>query len=208
MANTIGQPHLRDLCRRLIYMQLHPDCDPDDILLEHCPRLNGNVSLYYSARATFYAPSKLAGPGGMHTEMIRSCPSWRNEYQRTDTVLVQNDPDNHGPMRGMLVARVLNFLSFVHDDVDYPCALVEWFLTQGEEPDPVTDMWVVKPEMDGGRRKVKLIHLDCIVRACHLVGIVGRERIPPDFYFSYSHDAFKAFYVNHYIDYASHECIP
>ncbi|KAF9808773.1 hypothetical protein IEO21_07745 [Rhodonia placenta] len=29
----------------------------------------------------------------------------------------------------------------------------------------------------------------------------------PDFHFSYSLDAFDAFYVNHYAHYHSHECI-
>ncbi|KIP02026.1 hypothetical protein PHLGIDRAFT_53379, partial [Phlebiopsis gigantea 11061_1 CR5-6] len=68
-----------------------------------------------------------------------------------------------------------------------------------------TGMWVVKPEVRRGQRTIALVHTDCVIRACHVIGMYGREELPADFHFSYSHDAFRAFYVNHYIDYHSHE---
>lgn len=143
----------------------------------------------------------------MHREVIRSNPAWYGEYDRRDTVLVNNGTDDTR-MGGMVVARVLHFLAFSVDDIRYPCALVEWFLPTGGAPDPVTGMWIVKPEKVRGKRTVGLVHLDCIVRACHLIGIYGKSRIPHDFHFSYSLDAFQAFYVNRYADYHAHECIP
>lgn len=95
--------------------------------------------MYHSASATFYAPSELAGPGGMHRELICSNPAWLKAYPRFDTVLIQNG-DNDEPMGGMVVGRVIQFISFVHDDVCYPCALVEWFVHSSDVPDTLTGM--------------------------------------------------------------------
>lgn len=207
MAVKLDQPTLQELCCRYIYSQTHPDIDPDDIDLDDCPFFNGSISRFQSGRATFFAPSEESGASGMHSEMVRSNSEWRNEYPRYDTVLVQNG-DNDDPLHGMLVARVLAFLQFVYDDVRYDTALVEWFLPVGDVPDPVTGMWIVKPEMHRGRRKVELIHIGCIVRGCQLIGVYGKHPLPIDFHFSYSLNAFRSFYVNQYIDYHAHECIP
>ncbi|KAH9913279.1 hypothetical protein B0H21DRAFT_704034, partial [Amylocystis lapponica] len=162
--------------------------------------------VYRSASSTFYAPSELSGGGGMHREMIRSNPFWRNEYARFDTVLISTDPSRAG-MCGMAVVRVVSIFAFTYDDVYYPCALVEWFELESEQPDAVTGLYVVKPDITDGERVVTLIHLDSIVRAVHLIGVYRATLIPTDFHFSYTLDAFDAFYVNKYADYHSHECI-
>ncbi|TDL19558.1 hypothetical protein BD410DRAFT_726969 [Rickenella mellea] len=208
LADEVSRPNLPELVCRFLHDQRYPDSDvpAEYIPLDDCPSFEGRVSVFHSACATFYAPSELSGPGGMQREIIRSNPSWHGQYARYDTVLIQNDPDVEG-MAGMLVGRVLLFLGFTHEDVHYPCALVEWLLPEHDAPDPVTGMWVVKPEIVGGIQTVGLVHLDCIVRACHLIGVYGQTRIPVDFHFEDSLDAFKAFYVNRYADYHSHECI-
>ncbi|KAH9916450.1 uncharacterized protein B0H18DRAFT_939252 [Fomitopsis serialis] len=202
---------LPELIRRLLHDQLTPDAsddsDPDDVDIDDCPQFYGNVAIYHSARAFFYAPSELCGLGGMHSEMIRSHPHWYSEYERRDTVLIQDGPED-GVMGGMLVGRVLAFLSFTHNEITYPCALVEWFFPVGDEPDSVTGMWVVKPRLIRGERDVGLVHTDCIVRACHLAPLYGRAPLPTDFDFSYSHVAFGSFYYNKYVDYHAHECYP
>ncbi|KAI0061556.1 hypothetical protein BV25DRAFT_1949130 [Artomyces pyxidatus] len=155
----------------------------------------------------FYAPSEHAGTGGMHSEIIRSTSRWYKDFERRDTVLVQNGSDND-PLRGMLVGRVLRFISFVHDNIKYPCALVNWYMPVHDAEDPVFGMWEVKVEKDAnGKRTIGLVHLDCIVRACHLMPVFQNTTIPHSFHFSDSLSAFKAFYVNRYIDYHSHECI-
>ncbi|KAH9916928.1 uncharacterized protein B0H18DRAFT_1087215 [Fomitopsis serialis] len=195
---------LPGLIRRFLYDQLDPpadsdsdsDIEPEDVDIEDCPRFHGHVAVYYSARALFYAPSELSGPGGMHSEVIRSHPLWYGKYERRDTVLVQDGPDN-GLMGGMIVARVLAFLSFSHNEIKYPCALVHWLLPVGDAPDSTTGMWILEPEVFDGERTVGLIHTDCIVR-----------RLPADFDFSYSHLAFKRFYLNKWADYHVHECYP
>ncbi|KAI0047787.1 hypothetical protein FA95DRAFT_1492095 [Auriscalpium vulgare] len=107
-------------------------------------------------------------------------------------------------MGGLLVARVIQFVTLVHRDTDFPCALVEWFLPVGGMPDPVTGMWIVRPERG---RPVDLIHLDTVVRSCHLIGVYGNAPIPRNLQFSQSHTAFKAFYLNSYADYHMHELL-
>lgn len=178
----------------------------EEVSLHECPYFYGRVSRFHSGRAIIYAPSEDSGTTGMHTETIRSHPRWRKGRARYDTVLVQNGPEDD-VLSGMLVGRVLSFLSFAHEDVHYDTALLEWFLPFGEEPDPVTGMWVVRPEMRRGRRHVSLVHTDSIVRGCHLIGMYGKHQLPKDFHFSFSLDAFQAFYLNHYIDYHAHQYI-
>ncbi|KIJ65729.1 hypothetical protein HYDPIDRAFT_167325 [Hydnomerulius pinastri MD-312] len=96
LAAELGQPQLLELVRRFLYDQLYPDDElaGADLPLEDCPVFRGRISVYHSASAVFYAPSELAGPGGMHREMIRSNPAWLQEYPRFDTVLVQNGPED------------------------------------------------------------------------------------------------------------------
>lgn len=177
------------------------------ILSGTCPAIAGRISVHNSAFATFYAPSEQCGPGGMHREAVRSTSSWRNEYARYDTVLVQVGEENE-PLGGMVVGRVKVFFRFDMHDVRYPCALVEWYVPRDQHPDPATGMWVVQPEYEDGQRTVGIVHLDSIVRACHLQPVFGRNFLPHDFHFSYSLDAFQSYYVNKYIDYHSHECLP
>lgn len=206
---------LPDLIRRLLYDQLNPvpaedtdsEAEAEDVDIDDCPQFHGNVTIYYSARAFYYAPSKLCGPGGMHSEMIRSHPNWYGTGERRDTVLVQDGPDD-GIMGGMLIGRVLTFLSFSHNGITYPCALVEWFFPVGDTPDPVTGMWVVEPKLVDGERDIGLVHTDCIVRSCHLAPVYGPAPLPTDFDFSYAHIVFDSFYYSKYVDYHTHECYP
>ena len=206
LANEINQPSLPELIQRFLWDQEHPDIPAEELPLDDCPKFDGRISVYRSATATFYAPSELAGPGGMHSEIIRCAPGWRNEYDRFDTVLIQNE-DNTSGMRSMVVGRVICLLAFVHEGVRYPCALVRWLVLQAENPDPSTGMWIVEPLEQNGQQEVGLVHLNCIFRACHLIPRFGSINIPFDFHFSYSLDVFKSFYVNSFVDYHAHECI-
>ncbi|KAI0742204.1 hypothetical protein C8Q80DRAFT_1109559, partial [Daedaleopsis nitida] len=163
--------------------------------------------VYRAASSTFYAPSELCGPGGMHREMIRATPRWWGAYSRYDTVLVNLDPDRIG-MDGMLAARVRAFFSYNHEGDVQKCALVEWFMPDGDAPDAVTGMWVVRPELyDDGERVVDIIPISSIVRACHLTPVYGTTRLPADFHFADSLDAFRRYYVNWYVDYHAHETL-
>ncbi|TBU21206.1 hypothetical protein BD311DRAFT_679062, partial [Dichomitus squalens] len=101
---------------------------------------NLRIGVHYHAYAMFYAPSEIAGPGGMYREVIRCNPSWHGRYARYDTVLINLDPDGSFLDGSLIVARVLLFFSFMFDNTKYECAFVEWFLLQDDEPDPLTGM--------------------------------------------------------------------
>jgi hypothetical protein len=115
------------------------------------------------------------------------------------------DPNLDG-MRGMDVARVLLFFSFKFRNKVYPCALVQWYMKTDEEPDNVTGMWTVEHEMRDGEPFVSVIHLDCIVRAVHLLPLCGDGFIPaidP----ADTLDAFELYFVNKYADHHAFEII-
>lgn len=208
IAERLNQPSLPRLIDQFLYDQLYADEDhsSEDVSELLWPSFQGRLSLYHSAKAVFYAPTELSGISGMHHEIIRSNPTWRGEYGRRDTVLINLDPSEPG-FRGMIVGRVQAFLAFTHESLRYPCALVEWFLRQDDEPDEITGMWVVEPETVDGNRVVGLVHIDSIVRAVHLMPVFRTTQMPRDFHFSHSLDAFTCYYVNHYADYHSHESL-
>ncbi len=115
-------------------------------------------------------------------------------------------------MRGLYIVRVILLFSFKyggrHDGTVYPCALVEWFSVVGDEPDPVTGMWIVEPDLNSdGTREVSVLHLDSLIRSAHLLAVFGDELVPTDFHFSYTLTAFRSFYVNHFADHHTNEFI-
>ncbi len=208
VATWLAQPSLHDLVQGFLYDQLYADEEhsSNNVNASYWPSFRGQVCVYHSAKVFFYAPSEISGTGGMHTEVIRSNPHWRNSYPRFDTVLIDLDPDIPG-FRGMVIGRVLAFLAFTHESTRYPCALVQWFVRQDDHPSPDTGMWIVEPEIQDGQRAVGLVHLDTISCAVHLMPVYLHTELPIDFHFSYSLDAFTSFYVNKYADYHSHEYI-
>ena len=109
----------------------------------------------------------------------------------------------------MFVVQVLAFLRLKHNGMMYPCALVSWFSTIGDEPCPQTGMWIVQHDCgENERRELSIIHLDTILHAAHLIGIAGDKMIPLG-HVSYTNslNAFKMFYVNKFIDYHAHEIV-
>ena len=62
-------------------------------------------------------------------------------------------------------------------------------------------MWIVVPEVDDNGQCVQsIVSLDSVVWGAHLIGIYSGEFIPVELHFSESLIAFKAYYVNKYID--------
>jgi hypothetical protein len=198
-----------ELLRRFLYELVNPNpgASSADVPLDRCPSLFRNISIFHSAVARFYAPSNLCEAGGMYRERIRSNPNWRGEYARYDTVFVETNAELEG-MPGMAIGRVRLLFSFKFRGEVYPCALVNW-LIPFDEPDKDTGMWVVRPEVQGnGRRQchtLSIIPLDCIARAAHLLPVYGSSFLPEDFHFSDSLDAFRAYFVNPYVDHHSNE---
>lgn len=206
LSTHINQPHFPEAFRRFLWDQLHPNSDISsaDIPLVDCPQFYGKINVYHSAVARFYAPSDLCGAGGMYREMIRANPNWRGEYARYDTVFVETNAELQG-MLGMVIGRTLLFFSFEWHGIEYPCALVHWLVPVGDTPNDVTGMWVVKPEFEGNRRSLAVVHIDCIVRAAHLLPVFGSSALPEDFHFSVSLDVFRSYFINKYADHHVHE---
>lgn len=196
------------LCR-FLHRRLYPDIpDGADVLEEDLPHISrkAKIGIHSSTSVVFHAPSDLAGPHGMRREIVRCNPSWFKKYPRYDTVLVTVDPNVWG-MRRFRVARVRQLVSFVHQDVCYEGAIVEWFTTD-DAPDALTGMWIVRPDLvDDDRPVLDIVTLSAIARSCHLMPVLHDTHIPVDFHFSNTLDAFHAYYVNPYVDYHSHEII-
>jgi hypothetical protein len=202
------QPRLHELIRRFLFDQLNPDAPVPggQIPLAQCPDFAERIFLYNSARAVFYAPSDISGVGGMHHERIRATKSWYRGPPRYDCVFLEHNTDLAG-FRGLHAARVRMFFRFKYRGVDYPCALIHWFSARGDHPCRETGMWIVTPDsVRGGGPNLSVVHVDCLLRGAHLVGVAGRDFIPVhNFNFADSLDAFKAFYVNKYADHHAHE---
>ena len=124
LAVHLGQPNLHELIRWFLYWQLNQDDNNTDIPLPSCPEFDLDISVFHSATSTFHSPSNPSGLRGMHREVIRSTPRWRNKEPRHDCVFVESDTKGQG-MQGLDVVRVLAFFSFVADGVYYPSALVQ-----------------------------------------------------------------------------------
>ncbi|KAJ6551983.1 hypothetical protein B0H10DRAFT_2169848 [Mycena sp. CBHHK59/15] len=207
LAQRLHLPSLPDLLQCFLYSQDHPDLDTplEDIDLDDCPDVPRSVKVYPSAVTTFYAPSDQSGIGGLLQERIRAVCSWRGGAPRHDCVYVEQDPEQAG-FRGLLAARVLLFMSFKHQGVEYPCALVTWFSTIGDEPCPDVGMWMVEPDLDPrGCCVMDIIHIDSILRGTHLIPVFGDDFLPHHFKYSSSLHRFKAYYINKYTDHYSHE---
>jgi hypothetical protein len=168
--------------------------------------------VYTSAISTFRAPSDLSGIGGMRRERIRATPTWKKgsaasapASARYDCVFVNTDPAANGFL-GLDVARVRLFFSFEFCHVTYPCALIQWMSRLGSEPDEDTGMWMVEPDFNAsGSPIMAVIHLDCILRAAHLIGVCNSDFVPKDLTCDQSLDAFLAFYVNRFVDHHAFE---
>ncbi len=199
---------------RFVYDQRHPNSpvnsDSDDDVPE-LPQISARISVFHSATAIFYAPSDLCGVGGMRREVIRATPTWRCGPPRYDCVFVVTDPQAAG-FRALHVARVKLFFSFKDNGKDYPCALVHWFETVGEQPHGDTGMWVVEPEFLGPangtvarKPKLAIISIDSILRAAHLIPVFGDGFMSQDSSFSETLDKYEQFFVNKYADHHAYE---
>jgi len=202
-ADQLELPSFPSMVRHFLYDQLYPNSviPSSELSIHALPEFYGKVSIFYNATATFRAPSDFSGIRSMRREYIRATPAWRNGRPRYDMVFLNSDPSQEG-MRGLEVARVMIFFSFVHEGKQYPCALIHWFSRIGEEPDEDTGLWVVKPEFyDNGKPHIAIIHVDTICRAAHLIPVYPSQFIRRSLTMHDTLDVFREFYVNKFVDY-------
>ena len=95
----------------------------------------------------------------------------------------------------------LTFLLFQLSRLFTNCALIEWFLPFSNEPDTLTGMWIVVPEVNAAGHRVRaVISVKSILQGVHLIGVFGAAFLPITLHFSHSFNTFNACYVNRYID--------
>ena len=204
LAEHIRQPKFPLALRRFLFMHNHPDQQPPTEI-ENLPSFEGEIRVYHSAVAIYYAPSDLCGAGGLYRERIRSTPLFHG-HERRDTVFVVLD-ESKGGMEGMEIGRVLLFFSFRYRRESFLCVLINWFIYD-EEPDRDTGMWTVQLERDRqGQPTVEVIDIDTIARGAHLLPVYGSSRVPDDFSHHDALDSYNSFFVNHFIDHYAHEFI-
>ena len=200
------------LVQHFLYDQLHPDSalPGSGVSPALLPNPQSTVRVFPSAIATFFAPSDVAGMGGMYRQRIRATPLWRRgdiPAPRYDTILVSTGSDTDGFL-GTHVARVKLFFSFNYNDIEYPCALVEWFERVADVPEEETGMWLVRAELTPrSTRYASVIHLDTVLRGIHLLPYFGDQFVPGELHYSTTLDNFRYFYVNKHIDYHAFETI-
>ena len=87
-------------------------------------------------------------------------------------------------------------------EADAPAAAVD------DSPDDETGMWIVSPEyLDDESKYLAVIHVDCIIRAAHLIPCYGEDFVAQyhDIDPSKTLDSFNRFYVNKYVDHHANE---
>jgi hypothetical protein len=140
----------------------------------------------------------------MHWELICATPTWCDGPPRYDCVFLNSNPDQEG-MRGLDIVQVLLFFAIPFCGKLYPCALIQWYKRIGDGLHPDMSMWIMEPERENGEHIISMIHLDCIVRAAHLIPVFREHRVPDGLNFTDSLDAFRAFYVSKFIDHHAFE---
>ncbi|KAF9783363.1 hypothetical protein BJ322DRAFT_1212129 [Thelephora terrestris] len=208
LGKHIKQENLEALVRIFLFYHQNPN-SAGAPSVSACPSIDSieDISVFHSAKAVFCAPSNSPGVGGLYREMIRSTPKWKTSgiiAPRRDCVLLHTGSDMPGA-RGFEVARVHLFFSFALEEEVFKCALIHEFCKSFDDPDPDNGMWVFEPDYNrDGFRLMSVIHIDSIVRAAHLLPVFKDDTpIPREINFTHTLDAFKAFYLNKYIDYHS-----
>jgi hypothetical protein len=207
-VEQLNLPSFPIMVWQFLYDQLYPDSEIPSSQLEVTayPDFGGKISIFYSATSIFRAPSDISNVNNLCREYIRATPSWRNGAPRYDCVFLNMDPEKEG-MRGLEVARVLAFFSFVFNDEEYQCALVHWFYRIDSEPDQDSGMWNVEPEFNFDEHPhVTILHVDSIYRSAHLVPVYRTNRyISRTISMHDTLDTFKQFYVNKFVDHHAFE---
>ena len=206
LGKHIQQENLEELVWVFLYYQQNPD-HPRTPPISVCPSAKSveDISVFHSAKAVFCAPSNPSGTGGLYHKTIWCTPRWKTSHitaPRRDCVILHTRSDAEG-IRGLDVVRVHLFFSFVLRGEEFECALVQEFCKSFTDPDPDNGLWVFEPDYNNNRYRVmSVVHLDSIVRAAHLLPVFKDDTpIPGELNFTHTLDAFKAFYLNKYIDY-------
>ena len=204
LARFINQPLFPFAFRWFLFNHYHPDLEQVPANIEDLPSFEGEIKVYHSVIATYYAPSDLCGAGGLQHEFIRSTPSFYG-HECHDTVFVVLDESKKG-MEGMEIGHVHLFFSFQYRRWNFSCALINWFV-HDDKPDHDTGMWTVQMEHDRcGQLTIEVI-VNSIAQGAHILPVYSSSQVPNDFSHHNPLDSFNSFFVNHYIDHHAYEFI-
>ncbi len=186
------------MVRHFLYNQLYFNSEILSDLLKTTayPAFNGNVYIFYSAVATFCAPSDDShGINGMSHKYIWAMPSWRGGVAQYDCAFINLNPEIDD-MCGLEVVCVLTFFSFSYNAQEYQCALIHWFSCIG-----------TGPEFDKDKdHHIAVVHVNSIYRAMHLVPVYQTgQYISQTLTMHDTLDTFSHFYINKYVDYHAFE---
>ena len=210
LGRHIGHPNLPNLVHQYLTQQTTSNTNLPSPSPQIAVSRAEHVKVFHSARAIFCAPSNPSATTGMYYETMRATPSWNQgeiPSPRYDCIFVSNSLSSDPGMSSLLVARALLFFSFMINGELHQCALVHWFSTSGDQPDPDNRMWVVTPDYSGPNRNISVIHIDSIVRAAHLLPIFDQQPLPHTLNYTKTLDSFRGFYVNKYIDYHAYKSV-
>ncbi|KAG2031962.1 hypothetical protein BDR03DRAFT_936176 [Suillus americanus] len=176
---------------------IDPDANSEDFFL-YCDDLDLEDAIeddggghFHSAVALFHTASDICGVNVMVRHTFRSSPNWCGGRPHHDCVFIEHDPTLPG-FQGLHVAQVILLFLFTFRGVQYPCALICWFLTISDQPCAKTGMWMVEPELDTD---------------IHLIPVYGPQFLHCDITHSDSLMVFEAFYINKYSDYHVFEIV-
>ena len=196
LARFISQPLFSFAFCWFLFNHYHPDSEQVPANIKDLPSFEGEIKVYHSAIATYYASSDLCRGGGLQHEFIWSTPSFRGHECR-DTVFVVLDKSKKG-MEGMEIVHVLLFYSFQYHWQNFSCALINWFV-HDDEPNHDTGMWTVQMEYDRhGQPPVEVIDVNSIAWGAHLLLVYSSSQVPVNFSHHDALDSFNSFFVNHY----------
>ncbi len=169
-----------------------------------CTKLR--FTTYPSICAKFYTPSDVCGLHGMKRERVRAVTSWRGGPARYDTVFIKEREDVNSITNGLTIARVQLFFTFNLNGQRHECALIEDYHYIDSSADEDTGMWIVRPSSRGRPRNSRIIPINKILRAAHLLPICGTNyKVPRSMNSGSALDSFKSFYVNKYVDHHAFE---
>ena len=206
LAAYINQPKFL-----LVFMQfLYKCCHPEEQLI--CSTNNWGMPCLWRCNqgSSFRCRNVLCAKWSVWVRWlmawaIHSTPNFFG-HPRYDTVFVVTD-DSWLGIEGMEIGCVLLFFSFEYWHKNFLCVLINWFVhTDGHDLD--TWMWIMRQEVNHcGEPILKVIHLDSIAQAAHLLPVYGQSHILEDFDHHTVLDTYNSFFVNHYINHHAHEFI-
>ena len=100
-----------------------------------------------------------------------------------------------------------------YNHIFYECALVHDYQVVNPSPDEITGMAIVKRAMRGSLPRARVVPLNNILRAVHLIPVfsqLGTKQIPKKYEHKLTLDdrqLFKQFYVNKFIDHHAFEIL-